>query len=66
MAYRDLRDFLRTLEKKGELKRISEEVDPILEITEITDRTVKADRAGVAFRKAARLAGSCGDESGGD
>jgi 4-hydroxy-3-polyprenylbenzoate decarboxylase len=51
VAYRDLRDFLRTLEKKGELKRISEEVDPILEITEITDRTVKAGGPALLFEK---------------
>ena len=51
MAYRDLRDFLRMLEKKGELKRISEEVDPILEITEITDRTVKAGGPALFFEK---------------
>ncbi|GAW91886.1 menaquinone biosynthesis decarboxylase [Calderihabitans maritimus] len=41
MAYRDLRDFINTLEKKGMLKRIKAEVDPILEITEITDRVSK-------------------------
>ena len=29
MAYRDLHDFVRTLEKKGEFKRISAEVDPV-------------------------------------
>jgi 4-hydroxy-3-polyprenylbenzoate decarboxylase len=46
-----LRDFLRTLEKKGELKRISEEVDPILEITEITDRAVKAGGPALFFEK---------------
>jgi 4-hydroxy-3-polyprenylbenzoate decarboxylase len=51
VAYRDLRDFLRTLEKKGELKRISEEVDPILEITEITDRAVKAEGPALLFDK---------------
>ena len=51
MAYRDLRDFLRTLEKKGELKRITEEVDPILEITEITDRSVKAGGPALLFEK---------------
>ncbi len=49
MAYRDLRDFLRTLEKEGELKRISAEVDPILEITEITDRCVKAGGPALLF-----------------
>ena len=41
MAYDDLRDWIKTLEKHGELKRISEEVSPELEITEITDRVAK-------------------------
>ena len=41
MAYRDLRDFVRKLEKEGELRRVSAEVDPVLEITEISDRMVK-------------------------
>ena len=41
MAYEDLRDWIRTLEKNGELKRIREEVSPELEMTEITDRVSK-------------------------
>ncbi len=41
MAYNDLRDWIRALEKAGELKRIRAEADPILEITEITDRVSK-------------------------
>lgn len=41
MAYEDLRDWIQTLEKYGELKRIREEVSPELEITEITDRVSK-------------------------
>ena len=41
MAYDDLRDWIKTLEKNGELKRIREEVSPELEITEITDRISK-------------------------
>jgi 4-hydroxy-3-polyprenylbenzoate decarboxylase len=41
MAYDDLRDWIKTLEKHGELKRIREEVSPQLEITEITDRVSK-------------------------
>lgn len=49
MAYRDLREFLRKLEKEGELKRISAEVDPILEITELTDRAVKAGGPALYF-----------------
>jgi len=42
LAYDDLRDWIKTLEKHGELKRIREEVSPELEITEITDRVSKA------------------------
>ncbi|HXJ15615.1 MAG TPA: menaquinone biosynthesis decarboxylase [Candidatus Polarisedimenticolia bacterium] len=49
MAYRDLRDFLRKLEKERELKRISAEVDPVLEITEISDRAVKAGGPALLF-----------------
>lgn len=49
MAYRDLQSFLQTLEKQGELKRISVEVDPILEITEITDRVVKSGGPALLF-----------------
>ena len=46
MSYRDLRDWISVLERAGELKRIRTEVDPILEVTEIADRTSKAGRAG--------------------
>jgi 4-hydroxy-3-polyprenylbenzoate decarboxylase len=41
LAYDDLRDWIKTLEKHGELKRLREEVSPELEITEITDRVSK-------------------------
>jgi 4-hydroxy-3-polyprenylbenzoate decarboxylase len=46
MAYDDLRDWIKTLEKHGELKRIREEVSPELEITEITDRVSKIGAHG--------------------
>ena len=39
---RDLQSFVRFLEAKGELIRITEPVDPHLEVTEIADRFVKA------------------------
>ena len=51
MAYRDLREFIRALEEKGELKRIAIEVDPILEITEFADRTVKSGGPALLFEK---------------
>ena len=46
MAYDDLRDWIKTLEKHGELRRVREEVSPELEITEITDRVSKIGRPG--------------------
>lgn len=45
--YKDLRDFMAMLEKRGELKRISHPVDPRLEMTEICDRTLR--KAGPAL-----------------
>ncbi|MCF6281255.1 MAG: 4-hydroxy-3-polyprenylbenzoate decarboxylase [Candidatus Polarisedimenticolaceae bacterium] len=51
MQYRDLRDFIQQLEKRGELKRISMEVDPVLEITEIADRTLRAGGPALLFEK---------------
>jgi len=48
LAYDDLRDWIKTLEKAGELKRIKEEVSPELEITEITDRVSKIGAGGKA------------------
>jgi len=44
-----LRDFIQALEKAGELKRISAEVDPHLELTEICDRTLKKKGPALLF-----------------
>jgi len=49
MKYRDLRDFLSLLEKRGELKRISQLIDPYLEMTEIADRTLRACGPALLF-----------------
>jgi len=38
LAYNDLRDWMAALERASELKRIKTEVDPVLEIAEITAR----------------------------
>ena len=51
MAFRDLREFIHRLEKEGELKRISVEVDPVLEITEITDRVTRAGGPALLFER---------------
>lgn len=49
MKYQDLRDFIAQLEAQGELKRITQEIDPYLEITEIADRTLKAGGPALLF-----------------
>ncbi|WGZ94925.1 MAG: 4-hydroxy-3-polyprenylbenzoate decarboxylase [Candidatus Thiothrix putei] len=49
MKYHDLRDFIQQLEKMGELKRISVEVDPYLEMTEIADRVLRAGGSALLF-----------------
>ncbi|MHB1125681.1 MAG: menaquinone biosynthesis decarboxylase [Bacillota bacterium] len=51
MAYKDLRHFIRVLEEKGLLKRIKGEVDPVLEITEVTDRISKSHGPALLFEK---------------
>ena len=49
MAFKDLRDFIDLLEREGELKRISAEVDSYLEVTEISDRTLKKGGPALLF-----------------
>ncbi len=49
MKYQDLRDFIAQLEKRGLLKRIRQEVDPNLEMTEICDRTLRAHGPALLF-----------------
>ena len=44
MAYDDLREWIKKLDKAGELKRVREEVDPILEMAEIADRAAKSGK----------------------
>src|ERR1051325_6654027 len=63
---RDLRDWIALLEREGELVRIQAEVDPHLEITEITDRVVKAGGPALLFEtpksEHALLINQCGTE----
>ena len=49
MKYKDLRDFIRQLESKGELVRISQPIDTDLEMTEIADRTLRAGGPALLF-----------------
>ncbi|HXR98661.1 MAG TPA: UbiD family decarboxylase [Terriglobales bacterium] len=49
MAFADLREFVAALERAGELKRISADVSPILEIPEVTDRVSKRGGPALLF-----------------
>src|SRR6266700_1359457 len=46
-----LRDFVRLLEERGELRRIAREVDPFLEITEISQRVMRAGGPALLFER---------------
>ena len=50
--YKDLQDFISRLEREGELKKITQPVDPVLEITEIANRAVKANGPALLFENA--------------
>ena len=49
MKTSDLREFIALLEQRGELVRIKQEVDPNLEMTEISDRTLRAQGPALLF-----------------
>jgi len=51
MSYRDLRDFIDQLEQGGDLKRIRQNIDPNLEVTEICDRTLRAKGPALLFEQ---------------
>ena len=49
MKYKDLRDFVGRLETIGELRRISQNVSPVLEMTELCDRVLRAGGPAILF-----------------
>ncbi len=49
MAYKNLQEYIKALEEAGQLVRISREIDPYLEITEVTDRVSKAGGPALLF-----------------
>ncbi len=54
MPYADLRDFLRDLERDGDLLRVSASVDPHLEVTEIVERVVREQGPALLFENPTR------------
>ena len=51
MAFKDLHEFVAVLENKGLLHRVTTLVDPVLEITEITDRISKKGGPALLFER---------------
>ena len=49
MSYKNLREFIAALEKKGDLVRIKQPIDPNLEMTEIADRTLRQGGPALLF-----------------
>lgn len=52
MKYRDLREFVHGLEALGELKRVSEPVSPVLEMTALSDKVLRAGGPALFFENA--------------
>ncbi|MCC7413248.1 MAG: UbiD family decarboxylase [Gammaproteobacteria bacterium] len=51
MSFRDLRAFLSFLDGRGELKRIRQEIDPALEITEVCRRVLREGGPALLFER---------------
>ena len=58
MKYQDLREFIAMLEQQGKLIRIKTPVSPYLEITEISDRVLRAGGAALLFENPIRQDGT--------
>ncbi|MGX7677627.1 menaquinone biosynthesis decarboxylase [Jatrophihabitans sp. DSM 45814] len=54
MAYSDLSEFVRDLERSGDLVRVSAPVDPHLEVTGIVQRVVRANGPALLFENPTR------------
>jgi 4-hydroxy-3-polyprenylbenzoate decarboxylase len=59
MKYRDLRDFIQQLEKLSELQKVSDPVSPVLEMTAIGDKLLRASGPAVLFTAPAGYKVSC-------
>ena len=51
MKYVDLRDFIAQLKTEGELKEVNTPVSPVLEMTEVCDRTLRAEGPALLFNQ---------------
>ena len=53
MKYRDLRDFIGQLERQGDLRRVADPVSPVLEMTAVADRVLRAEGPALLFEQPA-------------
>ena len=51
MKYKDLRDFIGGLERAGELQRVAVPVSPVLEMTALADRVLRAGGPALLFER---------------
>ena len=51
MKYSDLRDFVAQLQTQGELRRIAQPISPVLEMTEVCDRVLRAGGPAILFEQ---------------
>ena len=58
MSYRSLRDFIVKLEKANELRRVTEPVSTVLEMTEIQTRLIAENGPAVIFERPIKADGS--------
>src|SRR3954464_4523131 len=49
--FESLRDFVRFLEARGQLRRITREIDPVLEVSEIAQRVMRAGGPALLFER---------------
>jgi 4-hydroxybenzoate decarboxylase subunit C len=61
--HHDLRGFIRTLQREGEIVEIAAEVDPYLEIAEIHRRVIEEQGKALLFTECKGLRFSGGDQS---
>jgi 3-polyprenyl-4-hydroxybenzoate decarboxylase len=50
-AWDDLAGFVRYLESRGELRRVSREIDPVLEVSALAQRAVRAGAPALLFER---------------
>ena len=56
VSFPDLQTFIKALDERGQVRRISAEVDPVLEISAIADRVSRLPAAGLEDHRCPAIA----------